>query len=148
MKTTTIALLGILTGFAAMDSSAQTTYKCTQDGKTVYQASPCPAAAKQGTLKIQGTAPAPTPTAAGGAELDRMIEFMSTYRACADGITTWGEEMAGPYDEWRSRNLASVSRIENDRQLVARYRERVNAKRNGKAGMCREVALELRGQKP
>lgn len=127
--------------------TAQTMYKCVQGEKTVYQAEPCPTTAKQDTLKPQSGAPAPAPTSAGGAEVDRKIEFMSTYRACADAISIWGEEMAGHYAQWRSRNSAMVSRIESDRQLQTRYRQRVDAKRNGKASMCREVALELRGVK-
>ena len=142
MKTTT-AMLAVLAVLASTGAAAQTLYKCVQGGKTVYQAEPCPTTAKQDTLKSRDGAPAP----AAGAEVDRMIEFMSTYRACADGVTIWGQEMAGPYEEWRSRNSAMVSRIENDRQLQARYQQRVEAKRNGKAGMCREVALELRGKK-
>jgi len=143
MKTTT-AILAMLAVLAPTGAATQTMYKCVQGGKTVYQAEPCPANAKQDTLKSRDGAPAP---AAAGAEVDRMIEFMSTYRACADGIKIWGQEMAGPYEEWRSRNSAMVSRIENDRQLQALYQQRVDAKRNGKAGMCREVALELRGKK-
>ena len=136
-------ILCVLTVLVPTGAAAQTTYKCVQDGKTVYQAEPCPATAKQDTLKSQGGAPA----AAKGAEVDRMIEFMSTYRACADGVKIWGQEMAGPYEEWRSRNSTMVSRIENDRQLQALYQQRVDDKRNGKAGMCRDVALELRGKK-
>jgi hypothetical protein len=76
-----------------------------------------------------------------------MIEFMSAYRACADGIMIWREEMAGPYETWRKRNAVMVSRIENDKELRTRYEQRTDAKRNGKAGMCRDVALELRGVK-
>lgn len=143
MKITT-AILAVLAVHAPTGAAAQTMYKCVQGGKTVYQAEPCPATAKQDTLKSQGGAPAPA--AAAGAEVNRMIEFMSTYRACADGIKIWGQEMAGPYEEWRSRNSAIVSRIENDRQLRALYQQRVDAKRDGKASMCREVALELRGK--
>jgi hypothetical protein len=140
---TTTAFLAMLAVLVPTGAVAQTMYKCVQGGKTVYQAEPCPSTAKQDTLKSLGGAL----RAPAGSEVDRLIEFMSTYRACADGIKIWGEEMAGPYEQWRSRNLAMVSRIENDRQLQALYRQRVDAKRNGKAGMCREVALELRGQK-
>jgi Domain of unknown function (DUF4124) len=139
----TAVILCVLTILVPTGTAAQTTYKCVQGGKTIYQAEPCPATATQDTLKSPGGAPAPAATA--GAEVNRMIDFMSTYRACADGITIWGQEMAGPYEELRSRNSAMVSRIENDRQLQALYQQRVDAKRNGKAGMCREVALELRG---
>ena len=144
MKIST-AILAVLTVLAPTGAVAQTTYKCVQGGKTIYQAEPCPATATQDTLKSPGGAPAPAATA--GAEVNRMIDFMSTYRACADGIQVWGQEMAGPYEEWRSRNSAMVSRIENDRQLQVLYQQRVDAKRNGKAGMCRDVALELRGKK-
>ena len=119
-------------------------YKCVQDGKTVYQAQPCPADAKQDTLKPRATAA----DTARAADIDRTIEFMATYRACADGVKVWGEEMAAPYADWRVRNTRMVTRIENDRELQAKYRQSVDAKRNGKAGMCRDVALELRGKQP
>lgn len=141
MKTIT-TILAALALAASTGATAQTMYKCVQGGKTVYQAEACPTAAKQDTLKTQ-TAPAPAAT---GADLNRVIEFMSTYRACADGIKVWGEEMAGPYEAWRTRNSATVSRIESDRTLQSQYKQRVDAKRNGKAGMCRDVALELRGK--
>jgi hypothetical protein len=140
MKITT-AILAVLTVLATTTAAAQTMYKCAQGEKTIYQAEPCPANATQDTLKSRSGAPA------AGAEVNRTIEFMSTYRACADGVKIWGQEMAGPYQEWRSRNLAIVSRIENDRQLQALYLQGVDAKRNGKASMCRDVALELRGKK-
>jgi hypothetical protein len=143
MKTTNV-MLAVLVVLLPAGGTAQTLYKCVQGGSTIYQAEPCPANAKQDTLKSQRGASASD--AASGAELDRMIEFMSTYRACADGVKIWGQEMAAPYEEWRSRNSALVSRIESDRQLQARYQQRVDGKRNGKAGMCREVALELRGK--
>ena len=55
--------------------------------------------------------------------------------------------MAGPYEAWRKRNSEMVARIENDKQLRTRYEQWVDTKRNGKAGMCRDVALELRGLK-
>ena len=54
---------------------------------------------------------------------------------------------AGPYQDWRSRNLAAVTQIAKNTQLQARFQQLVSAKRNGKAGMCRDVALELRGKK-
>lgn len=154
MRTTT-AIVAALAAFAATGAAAQTLYKCVQDGKTVYQAEPCAKSAAQGTVKpppapAAAVKPSPggaTPAGAPSAEIERTIEFMSTYRACADGVQVWGQEMAGPYEQWRTRNTAVVSRIENDRQLQDLYRQRLAAKRNGKAGMCRDVALELRGKK-
>ncbi len=148
MKTTT-AILAAMAIVAPAGASAQTMFKCVQGENTVYQAEPCPETARQDKLKAP---PPPPPTAGkagsgGSADVDRMIEFMSTYRACADGVSIWGQEMAGPYKEWRARNMAMVSRIENDRQLQTRFKQRVEAKRNGKASMCRDVALELRGKK-
>ena len=139
----TLALLALLALFASAGAAAQTTYKCVQDGKTVYQAQPCPADAKQDTLK-KGTTAA---TAALIADADRTIEFMATYRACADGVEVWGQEMAAPYADWRKRNAKMVARIEQDNQLQAKYKQSVEAKRSGTAGMCRDVALELRGKK-
>lgn len=137
------ALLALLALLASAGAAAQTTYKCVQDGKTMYQATPCPADAKQDTLRKGATAA----TAALNADVDRTIDFMATYRACADGVQAWGQEMAAPYADWRARNGKMVSRIENDSQLQAKYKQSVEAKRNGKAGMCRDVALELRGKK-
>ena len=136
------ALLFAVASSAATAVEAQSMFKCVQDGKTIYQAQPCPEAAKQETLKVQAA-----PPKAASADIDRTIEFMSTYRACADAITMWREEMTAPYENWRQRNSELVSRIENDQQLRTRYEQRVDAKRSGKAGMCREVALELRGLK-
>ena len=148
MKKTT-AILAAMAMFAPSGAFAQTMFKCVQGENTVYQAEPCPETAKQDKLKAP---PPPPPSAgksggAGSADVDRMIEFMSTYRACADGVSIWGQEMAAPYKEWRTRNAAMVSRIESDRQLQTRFKQRVEAKRNGKASMCRDVALELRGKK-
>jgi Domain of unknown function (DUF4124) len=136
------ALLSVFAIFATPAAEAQSLFKCVQDGKTVYQAQPCPEAARQDTLRVQAASPA-----ASSPDIDRMIEFMSAYRACADGIMIWREEMAGPYETWRKRNAVMVSRIENDKELRTRYEQRTDAKRNGKAGMCRDVALELRGVK-
>ena len=116
MKATT-AIPAMMAVLAPTCVTAQTMYKCVQERKTSYQAEPCPVAAKQDMFKSTGSTPASgTPS---GGEVDRTIEFMSTYRACADGIKIWGQEMAEPYEEWRSRNSAMVSRIENDRQLQA-----------------------------
>jgi hypothetical protein len=145
MMKTTPALLTVLT-LLAPTVGAQNLYKCVQGGKTVYQAAPCPADAAQDALKPQGDGP--SSALATDAEIDGMIEFLSTYRACADGIAIWGQEMAEPYKAWRASHRAMVSRIETDRSLQARYQQRVDAKRNGKAGLCRDVALELRGKKP
>lgn len=147
--------------FNPVSAAAQGLFKCTQGEKIVYQAEYCGAGAKQDELKSGGYAvsvPAassasttgPTTAAAASAanpEVTRILEFMSTYKACASAIQIWGQEMAGPYQEWRSRNAAAVSQIENDARLSAIYQQRVDAKRNGKAGMCRDVALELRGKK-
>jgi len=141
------ALIPVCLAASTLPGQAQSLFKCVQDGKTTYQAQPCPEVAKQATVR----APAPPPAAPGSgadrSEVDRVIEFMSTYRSCADAVTIWREEMAKPYEAWRSRNAAIVSRIENDSQLHARYLQRVEAKRSGKASMCRPVGLELRGVK-
>lgn len=133
--------LAIATLYVA-GAHAQGMFKCVQDGKTVYQAQPCPEAAKQDSLKVQVAPPAPT-----GADVDKTIEFMSTYRACAEGSQFWRQEVSELYEGWRGRNSAMVSRIENDKALRARYEQRTAAKRSGKASMCRPVALELRGVK-
>lgn len=139
------AFLFACIALAPCGASAQTLFKCVHEGKTTYQAQPCPELAQQGTIKAQAVPPA----AAGkdAEQVESVMEFMSTYRSCADAVTIWREEMAKPYEAWRSRNAAIVSRIENDSQLHARYLQRVEAKRSGKASMCRPVGLELRGVK-
>lgn len=136
------ALFLAIAALSAAGAQAQTMFKCVQEGKTVYQAQPCPESAKENTLKVQVAPPAPA-----NADVDKAIEFMSTYRACAEGAQIWRQEMSGLYEAWRGRNSAMVSRIENDKALHARYEQRIAAKRNGKASMCRPVALELRGVK-
>ena len=146
MKPSARALLPLLAVVATLfspASSAQTLYKCQQEGKTVYQGQPCPADAKQDTLRAKAT----SVDAGRAADLDRTIDFMATYRVCADAVQVWGQEMAAPYADWRTRNAKMVSRVENDKQLQTRYEASVEAKRKGKPGMCRDVALELRGQK-
>ena len=151
-----ITVMCALAFFSHTGASAQGLFKCVQDGKTAYQAQPCAVSAKQDTLKYSSPPPAASAATAAvpaGAptgtspEVNRMVEFMSTYQACASGIQIWGQEMAGPYRDWRSRNLAAVTQIEKNTQLQARFQQLVSAKRNGKAGMCRDVALELRGKK-
>lgn len=142
---TTIFLLAVLSSLIPLTASAQTMYKCVQGEQTVYQAEPCPDSAKQDKLKAQ-IAP-PSSSGPAGGQVDRMMDFMSTYRACADGVQIWGQEMAKPYAEWRARNLAMVTRIEKEPALKALFQKQVEAKRNGKASMCRPVALELRGVK-
>lgn len=145
----TIAMLAALAALAPTAGMAQTMFKCVQDGKTVYQAEPCPDAAKQDKLKVQ-VAPAAVPvgqSAGGTKDTEKLIDFMAGYRACADGIQIWGQEMAAPYAAWRNKNLAAVTRVEKDPGLRARFDQRVSEKRNGKASMCRDVALELRGKK-
>ena len=119
-------------------------FKFVQDGRTVYQAQPCPGAATQQTIKSPSASPA---TAASPTDLDATIEFMSTYRACADAISMWRDEMAPLYETWRGRHADAVARIEKDPQLQARFQQRVQAKRGGKASLCRPVGLELRGVK-
>ncbi|MEJ7806436.1 MAG: hypothetical protein WKG03_11025, partial [Telluria sp.] len=152
-----ITMMCALALFSHSGASAQGLFKCVQDGKTAYQAEPCAVSAKQDTLKYSSRAPAASaatsafPTGATQAgtspEVNRLVEFMSTYHACANAIQIWRQEMAGPYQDWRSRNVAAVTQIEKDTRLQARFQELVAAKRNGKAGMCRDVALELRGKK-
>jgi len=139
---TSIALLALLAGALHTGVQAQTMFKCMQDGKTVYQAEPCPSNAQQDAIKTRGVLqPGP------GADVERTIEFMSTYRACADAIRMWADEMAPLYADWRALNAVMVTRVEKDRGLQEKYRARLDAKRNGKAGMCRDVALELRGRR-
>lgn len=138
-------------------ASAQSMFKCVQDGKTSYQADPCPTSAKQDTLKApppaasreaaSGQAPAPAKPPAGvPLDVAAKIEFMSTYQACADASSMFRGEMAPLYEDWRARNASFVSRIENDRKFLSHLQDLVESKRNGKASMCRPIGLELRGK--
>lgn len=151
-----IPVIYALAFFIHTSAGAQGLFKCVQDGKTAYQAEPCAVSAKQDTLKYSSrsaavsaaASPSPTGASAGASpEVNRMVEFMSTYQACASTVQIWGKEMAGPYQDWRSRNLAAVTQIENDPRLQASVQQLVAVKRNGKARICRDVALELRGKK-
>lgn len=132
---------------------AQAMYKCVQSGHTTYQATPCPQQAKQNTLDLKLKTPSAASTAATSSgpanspEVERTIEFMSTYQACAGVIKLFADEMSGPYEQWRVRNANMVARIEKDPALLAQIEKRTAVKRNGKAGICRPVGLELRGVK-
>lgn len=113
-------------------------YKCVEGGHTTYQAIPCAKVATQQSLRVQNIS---------AKEIERTIEFMSTYQACADGMSIWRAEMSGLYSEWRARNAAIVTRIEQDTKFREKLQERIEDKHNGMASMCRPVALELRGVK-
>lgn len=113
-------------------------YKCVQGGQTTYQAQPCPQVANQQSLNVKNISTK---------EIERTIEFMATYQACAQGMSFWKREMAAPYEAWRTRNMAIVARIEQDPQRQAQLQERIDDKGNESASMCRPVALELRGIK-
>jgi hypothetical protein len=154
MKTIS-SLLIVGAALAPVSVAAQTMYKCVQDGKVAYQDAPCPTIAQQALIKSWGATRPPAAVAVAAVagtgaeaplnpEVNRIIECMSIFRACADSVKIWGEEMAEPYQAWSSRNVAIVSRVENNKQLQAIYQQRVETKRNGKADMCRPVALELR----
>ena len=161
-----------LVALSSGDVAAQTIFKCVQNGKITFQVESCTANAQQNMLRAGVNIPAsatpesyraalapvrsgasggtgtnaPAPGTVPSIEVSRTIEFMSTYRACADGVQIFRQEMAGLYDDWRLRNLEMVLRIQSDPQLKALYEQRIVAKRNGPAGMCRSVGLELRGK--
>lgn len=130
-----LCCLTIMTGTSAAQAQM---YKCVDGGHTTYQAIPCSKVASQQSLRVQNIS---------AKDIERTIEFMSTYQACADGMSIWRAEMSGLYGEWRNRNVAIVTRIEQDSQLREQLQERVEDKHNGKASMCRPVGLELRGVK-
>jgi Domain of unknown function (DUF4124) len=147
MNVRTATLLALF-AVAHLSVSAQTMYKCSEGGKTIYQAQPCPDSAAQGTVKAASPPPLPSKSATGAARsLDQTLDFLSSYRACADAMSFWREEMAAPYAQWRKTNAAMVGKIEGDPKSMAELQARTDAKRNGKASMCRPVALELRGVK-
>lgn len=134
-------------GLAALPlaASAQTMFKCVADGKTVYQAEPCPAAAKQGTLD----APAPGPAARGdtkakageparassGAD-DATIGTLAGYQACSEAVTEWEPTHRAAFDAWKSRNAAAVARSESDPESKRKYAERLQAGRTGTVKTC------------
>lgn len=132
---------------------AQAMYKCVQSGQTTYQATPCPQQAKQNTLDLKLKTPSAASSAATSSgpanspEVERTIEFISTYQACAGVIKMFADEMSVPYEQWRVRNAKMVARIENDPALLSQIEKKAAVKRNGKAGICRPVGLELRGVK-
>lgn len=131
------AFFGFVIMTATSAAQAQM-YKCVDGGNTTYQAIPCAKIATQQSLRVQNIS---------AKDIERTIEFMSTYQACAEGLSIWKAQMSGLYDEWRDRNAAIVTRIEQDTKLREQLQERVEDKHNGKASMCRPVGLELRGVK-
>ncbi len=142
----------LLSHFLVSPLAAQTMYKCVQDGKNTYQTTPCPALAKQDISEIKVKTPSSgvtvaSPDVGGNGDVERTLEFMSTYQACADGVKMFSDELSGYYQQWRLRNAAVVSRIEKDSALQAQFQKKLSVKRNGKAGMCRPIGLELRGVK-
>ena len=130
-------------------------YKCVQNGQTTYQATPCPVQAKQNTLELKLKTPTADASASSasstssttGPEVDRTIEFISSYQACAGVVKMFADEMSLPYEQWRSRNASIISRIEKDPALMSQIEKKTAAKRVGKAGICRPIGLELRGVK-
>jgi hypothetical protein len=93
MKTKNVILI-VLLALAPACSMAQAMYKCVQDGKTTYQATPCPDAAKQDALRPQNNAAPPaknTPKPQGGAqgvELKERPPPPTTNRRARAGIPT------------------------------------------------------------
>jgi hypothetical protein len=131
-----------------------------QNGKSIYQSTPCPSAAKQNTLEYNLKTPTAASSAASSSssstaakqastanapEIDRTIEFMATYQVCADAVKLFSDETADLYKVWKVRNANTIARIEKDGALQDQLQKSVASKRNGKAGMCRPIGLELRG---
>ncbi len=143
------SLLSFLLCVSASTAGAQTMYKCVQAGKTVYQAEPCPDAATQGTLKIQ---PAPAAGARGAAgpaaDVDGAIEVMAGYKACAEAVGEWDPTHRDAYQQWRARNAAMVARVEKDKDVQARYIERLRANRGGTARTCVKVLDVIKPDRP
>ncbi len=124
---------------------AQTMFKCVAEGKTVYQAEPCPDSAKQGTLD----APPPGPAARGdtkakageparasaGAD-DATIGTLAGYQACSEAVTEWDPTHRAAFDAWKSRNAAAVARTESDPESKRKYAERLQAGRTGTVRTC------------
>lgn len=151
-----VSVFFVLAFGAIPAASAQSMFKCVQDGKTTYQADPCPDSAKQDTLK----APAASPPAVSSApeasvkkpasvpaDLAPKIEFMATYQACAKASYMFRQEMEPLYEKWRAAHVSVIARIENDRRFLAHLQDLADSKRDGKAIMCRPIGLELRGKK-
>jgi hypothetical protein len=114
---------------AAPDAAAQL-YKCTQDGKVVYQDSPCAAGSQQGTVRQRGggtpTEAAPEPPAATGAarpaapsaplppELRNVVAVLSGHNACAAQVEGYAARYSVAFQEWGARNQAAIRRYNED----------------------------------
>jgi hypothetical protein len=147
-------VLAALLACASTGAAAQTMYKCSQEGKTVYQQEPCAEAAKQETLKAQkgpaasgtdaasqGAVKASTSPAAagGGSDADGVIEVLAGYRACSDAISEWDPTHRAAFDSWKSRNAATVARVEQAPDLQRKYNERLQRARGGSVRGCVQV---------
>ena len=129
-------------------AGAQTLYKCVLNGKTVYQAEPCPEEAKQKTLEAPKPGPTRSAAAQAAEDAEEGLNVVSGYRACSDGIPDWGASRKADYDTWRAGHAALVARIESDPELQRRYREKMQANRYGTPEFCSKVAGMLRPATP
>jgi hypothetical protein len=156
-----IKLVEVLTIISALaihqEAAAQSMFKCVQDGKTTYQADPCPSAARQDTLKAPPSAPADEPSPEPAPmdrlakpipwEIRRTIDLMSSHKVCAEAIQGWADKMAEPYASWAMANQARITRIENDRTFLALYNDQLELKRKGRTDICRDMGRDLRSNK-
>jgi hypothetical protein len=146
-----VAVLAWVLVLACAAASAQTLYKCVHGGKTVYQDSKCDESAMQSAVK------APAPVARGDAgdakpaadkadqaapatsDLDSAIDVVAGYQACSEGIFEWEGAHRSAYEEWRLRNGAVISRVENEPEAQRRRLQKLESFRGGPSRTCANV---------
>lgn len=159
-------VLAALAGLALAPAHAQL-YKCVQGGKTVYQDAPCPAAARESTVKPP---PAPPPRAATAeeakdaeaqsaaralAEVESIAEVFAGVSICGEGEGGLNSAQAAAFEGWKERNIERISRFnaspEGPRLLQQRLQEARSVQQRGGAeareariALCAKVANALR----
>ena len=128
---------------AAFPAGAQALYKCVADGKTSYQAEPCPTRALQSEIAAPRPMPAreasseadkpkapgaPAGTPAGDIEL--VIDTFVGYTVCSEADPGFGARHAYGFDGWKERNAALVQRFNQDPEGPRRMQDRLQAERH------------------
>ena len=126
---------GLLVAALALggDALAQTLYRCQQaDGRTVYQDSKC----AEGNRESVVAPPPPrseTPKAAEAADpkaLERVIETLANYEACADQVPGFGAKTEPAIKLWKQKNAAAMVQYSQDGAAQRAVRESVGYSRS------------------
>ena len=156
-----IAALVVL-ALAAPQAHAQL-FKCTKDGKTVYQDAPCDDTAKQSTVRAPSyspppPAPAPAPAAAkpgapatapaaAPAATGNVVDVVAGFAICSERVPNFANKYTAAYEGWRARNAAALSRLSSEpdaSQLDARMRqERERPASENMDNRCVDVAMTI-----